>query len=84
MTIHGIDDHLEKMIRFKAEAEGLSLNKTIKKLLETALGIKPQPYTLRRIRGCWKSSTDTQDIHNIDRQLSFIGNTIMISRATVR
>jgi hypothetical protein len=42
MTIHGIDEHLEKLIRLKAEAEGLSINKTIKKLLETALGVKPR------------------------------------------
>ena len=43
MTIHGIDDQLAEMIKSKAEAENLSINKTIKKLLETSLGIKPQP-----------------------------------------
>jgi hypothetical protein len=43
MTIHGIDKQLAALIRAKAESEGLSINKTLKKLLETALGIKPQP-----------------------------------------
>lgn len=43
MTIHGIDKQLAALIKSKAESEGLSINKTIKKLLETALGIKPQP-----------------------------------------
>ncbi len=43
MTIHGIDKQLETLIRAKAEADGTSLNKTIKKLLESALGIRPAP-----------------------------------------
>lgn len=43
MTIHGIDKQLADMIKARAEAEGLSINKTIKKILETALGIKLAP-----------------------------------------
>ena len=43
MTIHSIDDQLAEMIKAKAESEGLSINKTLKKLLETSLGIKPHP-----------------------------------------
>lgn len=43
MTIHGIDKQLEDLIKSKAKSERLSINKTIKKLLETSLGIKPQP-----------------------------------------
>ena len=43
MTIHGIDKQLADMIKARAEAEGLSVNKTIKQILETSLGIKPQP-----------------------------------------
>ena len=42
ITIHGLDNHLAKMIKIKAEDEALSLNKTIKKLLEESLGIKPK------------------------------------------
>lgn len=43
MTIHNIDGELVKLIENKAQAEGLSINKTIKKLLETALGVKLTP-----------------------------------------
>ena len=43
MTIHGIDKQLEDLIKSKAKSEGQSINKTIKRLLETSLGIKPQP-----------------------------------------
>ena len=39
ITIHGLDDLLDSQIREKAEKEGLSLNKTMKKLLRKALGI---------------------------------------------
>ncbi|MFH1980508.1 MAG: hypothetical protein ABIL58_01570 [Pseudomonadota bacterium] len=43
MTIHGIDKQLADMIKARAVAEGLSINRTIKQILETALGIKPRP-----------------------------------------
>jgi hypothetical protein len=43
MTIHGIDPQLDNLIKSKAKAEGLSVNKTIKKLLEISLGITPRP-----------------------------------------
>ena len=42
ITIHGIDEQLANLIKSKAESEGLSINKTVKKLLEVALGVKPQ------------------------------------------
>jgi hypothetical protein len=42
ISIHGIDKPLADLIRAKAESEGLSINKTIKNLLETSLGVKPQ------------------------------------------
>ena len=42
ITIHGIDDPLAELIKSKARSEGLSVNKTVKKLLEEALGVKPQ------------------------------------------
>ena len=41
ITIHGIDDPLAELIKSKAQAEGLSVNKMVKKLLEEALGVKP-------------------------------------------
>ncbi len=40
ITIHGLDDLLDARIREKARKEGLSLNKTIKKLLAEALGLE--------------------------------------------
>jgi hypothetical protein len=42
ITIHGIDEQLVNLIKSKAESEGLSINKTVKKLLEVSLGVKPQ------------------------------------------
>ena len=42
ITIHGIDEQLANLIKSKAESEGLSINKTVKKLLEVSLGVKPQ------------------------------------------
>ena len=41
ITIHGIDEPLEKLIKSRAREEGLSINKTLKKLLEQSLGVKP-------------------------------------------
>ena len=40
ITIHGVDDLLAKMIKDRARADGLSINKTVKLLLEQALGIE--------------------------------------------
>ena len=37
ITIHGIDDPLAKLIKSKVRSEGLSVNKTVKKLLEESL-----------------------------------------------
>ena len=42
ITIHGMDDILEKKIREAAKKQRLSLNKTIKKLLEKALRINQE------------------------------------------
>lgn len=39
ITIHGLDERLSKKISEKARREGLSLNRTIKNLLEEALGL---------------------------------------------
>jgi len=40
ITIHSLDEPLGKLIKQKAEKEGLSLNKTIKNILEEFFGIK--------------------------------------------
>ena len=40
ITIHGLDHQLDKLIRKRAKKYGISLNKTMKNLLEESLGIK--------------------------------------------
>lgn len=40
ITLHGLDGKLYERIKEKAKRQGLSLNKTIKNLLEKSLGIK--------------------------------------------
>jgi len=40
ITIHGLQDPLDSLIRKQAEKQGISLNKTIKKLLAESLGLK--------------------------------------------
>ena len=42
ITIHGLNDQISKKITETAEKKGQSLNKTIKELLEKALGLTPQ------------------------------------------
>ena len=43
ITIHGVDDQLAARLKQAAEAAGTSMNRTIKRLLEEALGLKPRP-----------------------------------------
>ena len=61
ITIHGIDQPFANLIQSKARAEGLSVNKTVKKLLEEALGVKPRPKDSNRDHfeefcGIWSKS----------------------------
>ncbi len=65
ITIHGIDDPLAKLIKSKALSEGLSINKTVKKLLEESLGVKPRNNTINRsdfedFCGIWSESDRTE------------------------
>ena len=58
ITIHNIDDMLAKLIKARAAEEGLSLNKTIKALLEQALGVSlaergPRREDFREFLGVW-------------------------------
>ena len=48
ITIHGLDERLDRTIRSLADKEGLSINKTIKKVLRSALGLDDQGKTTRR------------------------------------
>ena len=43
LTIHGLNEDLDKSIRDKARERGLSINKTLKELLGKALGISNSP-----------------------------------------
>jgi hypothetical protein len=43
LTIHGVDDQLAARLEQVAGASGASMNRTIKRLLEEALGMKPKP-----------------------------------------
>lgn len=42
ISIHGIDETLDSLIKERARSQGQSLNKTIKQLLEAALGLRPK------------------------------------------
>jgi len=61
MTIHNIDARLAELIKAKAESEGVSVNKAIKNLLESALGITPRPQNkylndFKEFSGLWSQS----------------------------
>ncbi len=48
ITVHGIDELTSRQLTITSEKLGLSLNKTIKKLLQEALGIKPAELSQHR------------------------------------
>ena len=79
ITIHGLEDPLDARIREKASQQGLSLNKTIKKLLTESLGLEPsQPRdnreTFEDLCGVWTReeayafSQSTEDFAKIDSE----------------
>ena len=70
ITIHGLDEQFSFQIEKKAKELGLSLNKTIKKLLEQALGIKKNPIEGRKqafkeFLGVWNKSDLREFSQNI-------------------
>ncbi len=73
ITIHGMDDEMDRQIREKATAEGKSLNKTIKGLLEQALGgRRSRREEFADLFGCWSAADlaefeeATKDLRQID------------------
>jgi hypothetical protein len=65
ITIHGIDEPLWAMLKSKSQADGVSLNRVIKALLEVSLGITPKVDQERKLEfqsfcGVW-SDTDLQE-----------------------
>lgn len=70
ITIHGIENPLWSILKAKSESEGLSLNRTIKKLLEVSLGITPKSNKKRRKEfqefcGVWSNS----DLHEFNESI---------------
>ena len=79
ITIHGIDEPLAQLIKSKAQSEGLSINKTVKKLLEEALGVRARnkrtyQSDFEEFCGMWSESelaefeNKTQDFRRIDHE----------------
>jgi hypothetical protein len=42
ITIHNVDEQLAALLQKKADEAGTSVNRAVKRLLEQALGLKPQ------------------------------------------
>ena len=79
ITIHGIEDPLAELIKSRARSEGLSINKTVKKLLEESLGVKPRKKGTNRsdfeeFCGIWSETElsefeeKTKDLRNINHE----------------
>jgi plasmid stability protein len=43
ITIHGVNEEMDKKIRERAKSEGRSVNKVVKELLGKALGLEKKP-----------------------------------------
>lgn len=76
ITIHDLDDALDRLIQEKADKEGTSLNKTIKKLLQQSLGLSRQPkkHDFSAFCGIWSKKEyeeferSVKDFERIDRE----------------
>lgn len=77
ITLHKIDGPLAELIKSKARSEGLSMNKTVQKILEESLGVKPRSAKNRRkdfeeFCGLWSDrdlaefSQNTEALNTID------------------
>ncbi len=74
ITIHGLEDPLDALIREKARQQNLSLNKTIKQLLKESLGLSNTSDTGRRkmfadLCGVW-TDEDTKEFATNTRDLN--------------
>jgi len=70
ITIHGLDDPLDTLIRQRAKKNKTSLNKTIKQLLAEALGLKQDDQD--------NNNKDFQDLSGVwtkKEAIEFIKNT---------
>ncbi len=80
ITIHDLGDELDHLIREKARKDQVSINKTVKRLLEQALGITGEENQKRKetfadLHGVWseedlavfeKATTDFESIDEED------------------
>ncbi len=48
ISIHGVDEEMEKLIKKRAKSEGKSVNKIVKGLLAKALGIDKEKFDNRK------------------------------------
>lgn len=75
ITIHNIESPLLSLIKSKAKDDRLSLNKTIKNLLESAVGIKKcapkHQDDFAEFFGTW-SQSDLQEFNDATRDLSMV------------
>jgi len=71
ISIHGIDEEMEKMIRERAKSEGTSVNKVVKELLADALGLgikkkkKDRRKEFEDIFGVWTKEEADQFLESI-------------------
>ena len=80
ITLHGIDNQLAELIKSKAESEGLSINKTIKNMLEISLGVKPQDdkknsKDFEGFCGLWTKD----DLDEFEERTKDVGSTLLVS-----
>lgn len=76
ITIHGLDDTLDRLLQEKADQGGTSLNKIIKGLLRQSLGVSKQQKKndFSEFSGIWtqeefeKFEHSVKDFEKIDRQ----------------
>jgi hypothetical protein len=68
ITIHGLEDPIDSLIREKARQQGVSLNKTIKQLLAESLGISPDTgkhqHDFADLSGIWSPEDLEEFTHN--------------------
>jgi hypothetical protein len=76
MTIHGVDSQLAARLEQVAASDGTSMNRTIKRLLEEALGMKPKPAEHNREQfeaflGVW-SAKNVQEFEEATAELAVV------------
>lgn len=69
ISVHGIDDEIEKKIGERAKAEGKSVNKTVKELIAKALGLGDKPPDNRAmfedLSGVWTEAQEREFMDSI-------------------